>query len=347
MLPRRTLRDFRYVALSFVLSVVGCGAGGGADSDRPLSGPATVAEAAQFLDLETFPVLPSAEKVNSRLLANLSYSAPGDVKSAFDFQRKALAERHWKELPNGSVNDQAASSTFARNGFTVSVSVYPSGAPNQVSVTLTNLGNVALEKLPVPTGAKPLYAFPAAVAYTTDASVESVASDCAKALAAQGWEPYGKAGDAFFFKRNAVRLQARIASAPAQGNKTALTYSEELLSADLPAPENAIDVRYADVTKTLSFDSPGPRDAIFSFYRKKLAETKWEATTDNSISIDRKFIMIFRNPAKDMLTLETIPVDDIFRVALKHQSAAEVAELDRRLDEQMRKKKEEQAKKQP
>ena len=39
-------------------------------------------------------------------------------------------------------------------------------------------------------------------------------------LTAGGWEPYGRAGDVRFFKKNAVRLSARSTAAPAQGGKT-------------------------------------------------------------------------------------------------------------------------------
>jgi hypothetical protein len=145
----------------------------------------------------------------------------------------------------------------------------------------------------------------------------------------KGWAPYGKAGDSQFFKQNAVRLTAFIASAPAQGGKTMIHYSTTLMSVDLPAPSDAIDLRYADATTTVSFDTNATIDDVVRFYRTTLARAAWNATTDQPFHSDFKKIMIFRNPQKDLLTLEMTEVDGKNRVFVKHQSAEEIAELDR------------------
>jgi hypothetical protein len=50
------------------------------------------------------------------------------------------------------------------------------------------------------------------------------------------------------------------------------------------------------------------------------------------VKIDDNDTMIFRNPAKDMLTLSFSPArEDKIPVSLKHQSAAEIAELERQV----------------
>ena len=89
--------------------------------------PATVEQAAKILDLSTFPLMDGAKPTESRQVANLSYVATGDAKTAFEFNRKALLSQGWKELPNSSVTDQSASAMFSRDGFVVSVSVIPYG----------------------------------------------------------------------------------------------------------------------------------------------------------------------------------------------------------------------------
>ena len=166
------------------------------------------------------------------------------------------------------------------------------------------------------------------MAETTDA--------CRKLLVAQGWQPYGKAGDTLFFKQNAIRLTVSIMAAPALGGKTTVSLSSEQLSADLPAPSDTVQLQYADSTKQILFDTKESEDAIVAFYRKSLGSIGWKATTDNTLKIDWKNVLIFRNAAKDMLTLEMYPVKDenVLRVTLKHQSAAEVAAIEKHLDEQ-------------
>src|ERR1700712_4095436 len=78
-----------------LLSLVGCGPKKGAaensSSDDSLKTPATVEQAAHVLDLSTFPLMESAKPAGSRHVANLSYLATGDVKTAFEFNRKRLA----------------------------------------------------------------------------------------------------------------------------------------------------------------------------------------------------------------------------------------------------------------
>src|SRR5262249_16802828 len=72
----------------------GCGAKDGAGDDTScadaIKTPATVEEAARVLDLSTFPLIDTAKPTDERHVANLSYLATGDVKTAFEFNQKAL-----------------------------------------------------------------------------------------------------------------------------------------------------------------------------------------------------------------------------------------------------------------
>src|SRR5262249_9346420 len=78
------------------------------------------------------------------------------MKSVFEFQRKKLLSLGFKELPNSSITDQAASAMFGKKGFVVSVSVFPQ-EPNKVLVSIQNHGNIQPGKLPVPPNVKPIY----------------------------------------------------------------------------------------------------------------------------------------------------------------------------------------------
>lgn len=200
------------------------------------TGPATVAQAAQTLDLGKFPQMPGAETAEQCNLANLSYKVPAKVADAFEFQRGKLLAQHWQELPGSAASDSSASGTFTRNGFVLSVMVYTSGGSGVATVSLNNRGNIDLAKLPLPPGATPLYVGPASAMFVTAASPAETTEVCRKLLQAQGWQPYGTAGDSLQLKQNAIRLNAMISAAPAQAGKTVIQYSSEMLSADLPAP---------------------------------------------------------------------------------------------------------------
>jgi len=211
----------------FVAYVFGCLFGCGAKKDAmedataadAIKTPATVEQAARILDLSTFPLMDGAKPLESRQVANLSYAATGDVKTAFEFNRKALLAQGWKELPKSSVTDQSASAMFSHSGFVVSLSVSPIGEPGGLMVMLQNQGNVKPGQLPVPPGTKPVYVGDSTAMYATEVAVPATADACRNLLLAQGWVPYGDAGDSAFFKQNAILATATVSSAPAQGGR--------------------------------------------------------------------------------------------------------------------------------
>ena len=239
----------------------GCGAKNQAADDTTsadaIKTPATVEQAARVLDLSTFPLMDGAKPLESPQVANLFYLATGDVKTAFEFNRKALVAQGWKELPNSSVTDQSASAMFSRNGFVVFVTVTPSG-DGSLQVRLLNQGNVKPGKLPVPPNAKPVYVGDSTAMYETAAAVAATADACRNLFVAQGWVPYGDAGDSAVFKQNANLATATVSSAPAQGGKTMIQYSNQLISADIPAPPNVEDLRYVDEPPELTFATSEP-----------------------------------------------------------------------------------------
>ena len=325
----------------FVVCTLGClfacgaknRAGDDSTSYDAIKTPATVEQAGKVLDLATFPLMDTAKPTDERHVANLSYLATGAVKKAFEFNRKAFVEQGWKELPNSSVTEQSASASFSRNGFIVFVSVTPTGDGN-VSVRLQNQGNVKPGKLPVPSGAKPVYVGDSTAMYETAAAVAATADAIRSLFVAQGWVPYGTAGDSDYFKQNAILATATVSSAPARGGKTMIQYSNQLISADIPAPPNVEDLRYVDEPPELTFATAN-QDAIVDFYRKTLAAAGWQSTLDHMVDVDEKPTMIFRNPAKDMLTLAITGVlGGKLLTSVRFQSAAEIAELDRRIKEE-------------
>jgi len=325
------------VFVAFALGCLfGCGAKNQAADDTTsadaIKTPATVEQAAKVLDLSTFPLMDGAKSTELRHVANASYVAPGDAKKALEFHRKAFVAQGWKELPNSTTTDDSASAMFARDGFVVSLSVIPF-EKTDVSVRLQNLGNVKPGQLPVPPGAKPVYVGDPTAMYETEAALPATADAIRNLFIARGWVPYGKAGDSDYFKQNAILATATVSSAPARGGKTMIQYSNQLISSDIPAPQNVEDLRYVDEPPELTFATAN-RDVIVDFYRNALAAAGWKSTMDKLVDVDEKLTMIFRNPAKDMITLSMPYVyGDKLGVSVRFQSAAEIAELDRKIKE--------------
>src|SRR5437773_12176324 len=326
----RTVMGKVFVACA-VGFLFGCGSKNQAADDTTsadaIKTPATVEQAARVLDLSTFRLMDGAKPLESPQVAFLFYLATGDVKMAFEFNRKALLAQGWKELPNSSVTDQSASGMFSRSGFVVFVSVTPDG-DGSLQVRLQDQGNVKPGKLPVPPNAKPMYVGDSTAMYETEAAVPATVDACRNLLVAQGWVPYGDAGDSAMFKQNANLVTATVSSAPAKGGKTVIQYSNQLISADIPTPPNVEDLRYVDEPPELTFATTN-QDAILDFYRKTLATSGWKSTMDHMVDVDEKPTMIFRDSTKDMLTLAATGVlRGKLLFSVRFQSATEIAERD-------------------
>jgi hypothetical protein len=328
-----TLKEtvFHWLALVLLSFATGCGAATGADSEVGPSGPATAAEAAKFLDLTNFPLMPNAEEP-ARCVAELTYNTPATPREAFDFQAKQLQAAGWSQVGDGQFYDQSCSGLFHRAGFHVSVSAIATG-DREVMITFSNHGNIDLSKLPVPPGCEQSYAFPTTAAYVAPESAEATVAEVDKLLLAAGWVPYGSAGDTRYYKQNAVKLLATVMAAPAQGGKTMISYSSTQLSADIPAPADALDVRYSEPPVQMMVDFPGTLEDADAWYRQELAKQGWQATLDQPTQDDSGWFVIYRNPEKDMLDIHFQKVKDFMRLKLKYSTAAEVAEMDRRFEE--------------
>ncbi|MGC3970066.1 MAG: hypothetical protein QM775_22885 [Pirellulales bacterium] len=209
------------------------------------------------------------------------------------------------------------------------------------SVATTGGETSELAKLPIPVGAKKVFVSGDVAMYSTDASVATTTADCRQRLLDDGWVPYGGAGDSRFYKRGLTRLTATVGEA--QGNKTMISYSQEKLTADLPAPSFAEDIQFATTTKELTFQTAKSLDEVISYYLPELATTEWKPTTDQPIKSGIRDELIFRNPGGDMLTLGISEFQERRRVSLRHQSAEQVAAAEKKFREEMaaRKAKEE------
>lgn len=332
--------------LCFLLFVLGsCNRSG--DNDAFLKDPATVEQAASVLDLSQLRLLEGAAENPTRTVANLTYQLEkGDVASTFESYRKELTKLGWKETSRDtSVTPQSATTSLRKKGFVVSLSVF-SASPPKINVSVVDHGNVNLDALPRPPGSKAVYAGDLSAMYLSDGTVAATSATLRKLLLDQGWKPYGTAADTSWFKQNAVRLSATVSSAPAQAGKTMISFNSELMSADLPAPPDADDLRYSEATKQLVFDSPADKKEVTAFYKKELASSHWESTLEKLVDINERPTMIFRNPGKDMLTLSfSAEHGGRTPVSLQFQTAAEIAELERRLNEQAAKARAQQGQK--
>lgn len=301
--------------------------------------PATVAEAAKAVDLSKLPVVEGVTEFGHRTVANLYYGAPVDAKTAYQFHMKQLTGAGWKEQPNSQVLDESANATLQKDGFTLSLSAFSTGEKQACQVMIVNHGNVDLAKLPAPPKSKPFYAFPVVAAHITEVPVEETTATVKKLLTAAGWSPYGDSPGLWSFKQNAVLVKASISSAPAQDNKTVVTYSSEQMSADLPAPELAEGLDYDEHLMRLMFESKQPTEEVVGFYRDALAKLGWEPATDKPVQDGKSSWLYFNSKPQGRVSLQVVDSDEARRVELVRQTPEQIAEEERLIAEAKKKPK--------
>jgi hypothetical protein len=303
------------------------------ESKKSNGNAATVAAAANVLALDDTPIVHGSDDPSVQQVTCLSYRAKSNVKQAYDFHKKQLQERGWKEQPQASVSDEYASGTFGRDGFVVSVTVMPA-APSDTPTTskaesdvrIQNHGNVDLSKLPNAPDAKAVYVGPLTAIYTTAMPPAQAEELIRTSLSKAGWVPYGGSPGIQSYRKAAVVVTAMTMAAPAQANSTSINYTVKMVPLELPAPPNATQLQFSDDRIQLAFDSEWDAEKIGDFYREQLAEASWKATTERMIEDRPMKSLIFRNEAGDLLDLQVRDLGGASRVLLQHQSAEQVEE---------------------
>lgn len=314
--------------------------------------PATVAEAIAAVDLRKLPI-PADVEDPSVGPTDVGFQTKEPIKPTFDAVEKFLLDAGCKPYYDRQSYPGSISGGYTKNGFrfAVSASSYePEGKEPSTSIFVRNLGNVNLARLPVPDGAKVWHSFPDTAAFITDAGVEETRKAMHEKLLAAGWQPYGGAADTRNYKQNATQIGVTINSPPATPGQTVITFGSEQLGADLPAPPSATRVDYSDNPTQLYVEFPGTPNEAVKFNQEALTAAGWKATTDKPIEDGNEQMLIFRNDAKDMVTLKVNgdPEEKGIRYSLEYMTGEEVAEQDakvKKLIAEQKKKQEEEANK--
>ena len=299
---------------------------------------ATVEEVAKVLDMRTLALPEGAVSDGVRQLGALNYSVKGDLKSAFKYQQQQFTKSGWKELPGTQIAATSCSGMFQKSGFAVSVMCFDAGGMAQV--TINNLANLQLGKLPTVKGAKSVFANEASANFSVAMKPAEAAAATRKLLIDAGWEPFGSLSnppdlETLTFKRNAIQLSAFISASQVEKGASGLMYSASVVSVDIPAPPNAEKLIYADHSKTLQFESSADHEAVAKFYRQRLAKQGWKPTTEQLIQHKNDFgrpmqTLIFRNDAKDSLMLNLETAEGNSKAKLTYLTGVEVAALEKR-----------------
>jgi hypothetical protein len=162
-------------------------------------------------------------------------------------------------------------------------------------------------------------------------------------MAAAGWSVSESSPGSTTYKRGVQTVQVSIGSAPAQGGKTMMQLSPQLLPIDLPVPPNAVDVRFSHRSVELSFEYPGDWDEVAKFYQTELPPLGWKPTTEDLIKNENDAFQIYRNAEKALAQLKVETRGGKTQATVEYQSPAIFEENEKRFEEFKKKKEAEKA----
>lgn len=265
----------------------------------------TVEEAAKVIDLRKLTLPTESVQPVNKGVACINFKSTGDVKATLEFFQKQLHDLGWKETVQPFVNATSSSATFGKEGYHLSffaMKDLDKKAGERISVNLINMGNVDTRKLPVPENAKALISQAMSTHYICETmSQEDGKKIMREKLIALGWEPYGKAADAQYFKKNAIKLEMYVTKSPSQNNKTAVRYASRLMSVDVPAPVEASLVQYHDMPTQVMVVTKGTLDEVARWYTQNMPKRGWKPMSEKPIKDQLNSYQIFQNDGKETL----------------------------------------------
>lgn len=286
--------------------------------------PATVDEAAKAIDFSKFKLVNPVDDSVTTCVASQSYRAKGEVDQVTQTISKALTGAGFKQAAGATITPAYASAVFLKDGFSVSLSIFPSGDSQSVQVTLRNHGNVDLEKILASDKLQKTYALPGSVMFTTKLSPEEARKLIRQELEAKQWEWFGDTAVSFFMRKHAVRLQVMVNQSPAQAGVTAIQLSSEQLSTELPVPAKATMIQYADINGGMIMDSSLSIPELVADLRQRFEKMNWKSTTDKLVKVGIHEHLIFRNKKEELADCEFFEFDGKSRCKISYQTKEQV-----------------------
>ena len=173
-------------------------------------------------------------------------------------------------------------------GLCLQNAISPSPATTFVGAAAAE-GELDTSRLPRIAGAKDTYVSAPTTIFISPDTVADTAEVTAKALAAEGWLRYERPFTAtaenpnlaiMSLKKGAQGLNVFITLAPAQANKTSVSYTAIAFANDLPVPADATAIEFDPDRPYLSCLTSGAVDATMTFLNRRPGRARLVALVD-------------------------------------------------------------------
>lgn len=156
----------------------------------------------QILDLEKFPLLPTAKKTYERSTVVQKYSAAGAVEECYEHLKTLFYAEGWREVTGDETavrEPEEISVVYEKNGEFLDLWIVRNPMHELNAVVLMHCGNMDLRRFPLPPAVEVLYQTPTRVGYATLNSETDAASAIKQQLTADGWQGFGSSDDSLLY----------------------------------------------------------------------------------------------------------------------------------------------------
>lgn len=283
----------------------------------------TSAEAVRLIDLRQFPKLNPLQTLDDSPTL-VFYSAKGNVASAMAFFNSELSNSGWKEVQNTTPDSpQYRDVLYTKSGYYLRLNVGEGSEEGQISVNLTNLGNVDLSNLPQMPKSKPNeYTSPINASFETEQGIREAVKFCREELAKLGWQEYGgmhpgvpdvphvKQMD---FIKNGLRIMVNVSRDPRlpNGNKTMVSYmAQHVLPHDIPVSPQASELKLDIFQNRAEYKVNSTLEEAVQYYRDQAIKLGWKPQTESEKVNDQAATLFMADEEKAGFVIAIRPADD-------------------------------------
>ena len=252
----------------------------------PPAEPTTAAAALAMIDLEKLPKLTVKKEFEAQPMS-INYTGAGSLKNADDFIKNELTKLGWKETKNlASSNDQYVDRLFTKDGYYLRAILSPFAA-DEISVSLSALGNFDVRSLPKTKDAEPQESTAVMSTHLSSLSISAAAEELSRRMNEAGWQEVqdfqAPPADvpsfrSIHFRKQAVRVHLGLAQDPSnsKSNTNIFYHAESVLPIDLPTIDASQPMKYDAVGNRASIPYKGDRTKLVELLKQQAPSFGWQ-----------------------------------------------------------------------
>lgn len=254
---------------------------------------ATASETLSLIDLTALP------RINEKVLLNqeptyVYYSCNSSMAAVDAFYKAEFQSRGWKEIESvvTSNPEQYIDRNFSKNDFVIRFGANVGSTHGEVSVMLSNLGNIDVRLLPMMDDAELTPTSAVNAGHKTSSNIPDIADKLGKKMIDLGWQPTTDFHNveavvphyrSLTFRKNAVRVVLGIVRDPQKPSEKTIVYyhAENVMPFDVPTVDSKQPLKLDTFSGRAAFETKLNRDQMVELLNNHAKRFDWTLTNSN------------------------------------------------------------------